>query len=91
MEERTAGKDASGGPSAPGGRYPPEAPAEGCGARETWGPGSASSPYGLLASTPHIAAAPLIMLLACGQAGGLQTHRERQRSSQDSDMMIEKE
>ena len=61
----------SGGPSAPGGRYPPEAPAEGCGARETWGPGSALSPYGLLASTPHIAAAPLIMLLACGQAGGL--------------------
>ena len=53
-----------------GGIYPPEAPAEGCGARETWGPGSASSPYGLLASTPHIAAAPLIKLLACGQAGG---------------------
>ena len=37
----------------------PTAPAEGCGARETWGPGSVSSPYGLLASTPHIAAAPL--------------------------------
>ena len=29
------------------------------------------------------------MLLAYGQAGGLQTHRERQRSSQDRDMMIE--
>ena len=30
------------------------------------------------------------MLLAYGQAGGLQTHRERQRSSQDCDMMIER-
>ena len=47
MEERTAArdKDASGGPSAPGGRYPPEAPAEGRPRNgETWGPAIALVP-----------------------------------------------
>ena len=34
----------SGGPSAPGRRFPPEAPAEGCGAGKTWGPGRRYAP-----------------------------------------------
>ena len=44
-------QDASGGPSAPGGRYPPEAPAEGRPrSGETWGPGRNS----YLVPSPHI-------------------------------------
>ena len=50
MEERTAarGKDASGGPSAPGGRYPPEAPAEG-----RRGTGRRGAPEGTRTSSLH--------------------------------------
>ena len=60
----------SGGPSAPGRRFPPEAPAEGGRRRQNvWPPVVASS------STPHFAAAPRLMLLAYGAEQGATIRR----------------